>query len=230
MKKLNLYKSIQTAAFLGGSILTLTLGSETALACSDDAYLGSVCVTSGNFCPKDFVPADGKVLAISSNQALYSLLGNMYGGSAPATFALPDLRSRTPVGIGGSLDIQQGQLYGQETVTLTVSQLAEHNHGATFTPDTSGGFSVKASKNAALKEIPSNGDMLATPPVNGYISNGQQGSPVMLGGATVPPSTGSVVQIANAGSAPPTPISVIDPQTSAQYCIKMKGIYPPRPY
>jgi len=230
MKKLNLYKSIQTAAFLGGSVLTLTLGSETAQACSDDAYLGSVCVTSGSFCPKNFSPAEGQILTISSNQALYTLLGNMYGGSAPTTFALPDLRSRTPVGIGGSLDLKQGQRYGQETVTLTVGQLASHTHDATFTPDTTGQFSVKASKNAALKEIPSNGDMLATPPVNGYISNGQQGSPVMLGGATATPSAGSVVQIANAGSAPPTPISVIDPQTSAQYCIKMKGTYPPRPY
>ncbi|WP_417831338.1 phage tail protein [Terasakiella sp.] len=226
MKKLNLYK----AALLSGSVLTLIFGSITAQACSDEAYLGSVCVTSGSYCPKNFSPADGQILAISSNQALYSLLGNMYGGSAPTTFALPDLRGRTPVGIGGSLAIGQGQRYGQESVTLTVGQLADHTHHATFTPDTTGQFNVKASKNAALKEIPSNGDMLATPPVNGYISNGQQGSPVMLGGATATPSAGSVVQIANAGSAPPTPISVIDPQTSAQYCIKMKGIYPPRPY
>ncbi|WP_419799259.1 MAG: phage tail protein [Terasakiella sp.] len=225
MKKLNLYK----AALLSGSVLTLIFGSITAQACSDEAYLGSVCVTSGSYCPKNFSPADGQILAISSNQALYSLLGNMYGGSAPTTFALPDLRSKTPVGIGGSLNLQQGQRYGQEKVTLTVGQLADHTHEATFTPDTSGEFNVKASQNAAQKEVPADGDMLATPPVNGYISNGQQGGAVMLGGAQATPSAGSVVQIANTGSTSPAPISIIDPQTSGQYCIKMKGLYPPRP-
>jgi len=225
MKKLNLYK----AAWLSGTILTLTFASGTAQACSDDAYLGSVCVTSGSFCPRNFSPAAGQILTTASNPALYSLLGNMYGGSPQTTFALPDLRSRTPVGIGGSLGITQGQYYGQETVTLTVGQLAMHTHYGTFTPDTSGGFNVKASQNPAQKEIPANGDMLATPPVNGYIANGQQGSVVMLGGTEGNSTTGNVVEIANTGSTSPVPISVIDPQTSAQYCIKTTGLYPPRP-
>ncbi len=39
-------------------------------------------------------------MAISQNTALYSLIQNFYGGDGRTTFALPDLRSRTPISYG----------------------------------------------------------------------------------------------------------------------------------
>ena len=42
--------------------------------------------------------ADGQVLSISANQALFSLLGTEYGGNGQSTFALPNLEAAAPTG------------------------------------------------------------------------------------------------------------------------------------
>jgi microcystin-dependent protein len=51
----------------------------------------------GNFAPKGWMFCDGKILPISQNQALFSLMGTTYGGDGRMTFALPDLRDREPL-------------------------------------------------------------------------------------------------------------------------------------
>ncbi|KRE85875.1 hypothetical protein ASG75_09980 [Rhodanobacter sp. Soil772] len=43
-----------------------------------------------------------RTLPISQYQALFSLLGTAYGGNGSITFLLPDLRSRTPYGMGAT--------------------------------------------------------------------------------------------------------------------------------
>jgi hypothetical protein len=45
------------------------------------------------------VPAEGQLLPINQNTALFSLLGTMYGGDGQQTFALPDLRNAAPNGL-----------------------------------------------------------------------------------------------------------------------------------
>ncbi|WST82609.1 phage tail protein (plasmid) [Streptomyces sp. NBC_01136] len=45
------------------------------------------------------VPARGQLLPISQYQALFSLLGTMYGGNGTTSFQLPDLRSAAPNGL-----------------------------------------------------------------------------------------------------------------------------------
>ena len=49
--------------------------SEDAAACSASAFIGEVCQVGFNFCPRGFAGADGTLLAISQNTALFSLLG-----------------------------------------------------------------------------------------------------------------------------------------------------------
>src|SRR4051812_11661086 len=71
--------------------------------------------------------ADGQTLAINQNQALFSLLGTMYGGNGQTTFALPDLRGRLALHRGPSLS-SEGQVTGQETHTLTQSEMPAHTH------------------------------------------------------------------------------------------------------
>ena len=64
---------------------------------------------------------EGQLLAISQNSALFSLLGTTYGGDGRTTFALPDLRGRTPVHAGSGPGLQAinwGQKGGAETHTL----------------------------------------------------------------------------------------------------------------
>lgn len=113
----------------------LSMG-QGLFACADSPYLGSLCVMAANYCPVDtHVAAEGQLLNVQNNTALFSLLGTQYGGDGKTTFAVPDMRGRTPVGAGqgvGLLNIPQGQKRGQEAVsiaiTLTPDNLPQHTH------------------------------------------------------------------------------------------------------
>lgn len=116
-------------------------GLNTANACSPDGYLGSLSVFAGNFPIRGCAFAEGQLLSISSNTALFSLLGTIYGGDGRTTFALPDTRGRSVVGVGtgpGLSTIVVGEKGGSETVTLTVANLPAHTHDATADFDVTG--------------------------------------------------------------------------------------------
>src|SRR5204863_2790356 len=75
--------------------------------------------------------ANGQLRAINQNQALFALIGTTYGGNGTTTFALPDLRGRTAIGMGqgpGLSSRTEGEQLGQEMTTLNVAQLAAHAH------------------------------------------------------------------------------------------------------
>lgn len=98
-----------------------------------DPYLAEIRLFAGNFAPRSWAYCDGQLLPIAQNQALFSLLGTMYGGDGRTTFALPDLRGRVPIspGNGGGLsDRRQGQRGGQVNVTLLSTQMPSHTHTA----------------------------------------------------------------------------------------------------
>jgi microcystin-dependent protein len=100
---------------------------------STSPMLGEVRPFSGLSAPRGWALAQGQLLPISQNQALFSLLGTTYGGNGITTFALPDLRGRTPVEAGqgpGLTNRDLGVPFGAESVTLTVGQLAPHSHTA----------------------------------------------------------------------------------------------------
>ncbi len=93
-----------------------------------EPFLAEIRIVGFNFAPRGWAYCDGQILPINQNQSLYSLLGTTYGGDGRTSFALPDLRSRTPIhrGDGHSL----GQKGGAETVTLTAAEIAAHTHAA----------------------------------------------------------------------------------------------------
>ena len=82
-----------------------------------EPFLAEIRIVGFNFAPRGWAFTDGQILPINQNQSLYSLLGTTYGGDGRTTFALPDLRSRTPIHEGDGY--QLGQKGGAETVTLT---------------------------------------------------------------------------------------------------------------
>lgn len=91
---------------------------------------------AGNFAPRGWGLCDGQLLAISQNDALFSLLGTIYGGDGRTTFGLPDLRGRLPIhwGSGPGLgNYKIGQKGGQENVALTANQIPSHTHTLTAT-------------------------------------------------------------------------------------------------
>jgi microcystin-dependent protein len=97
-------------------------------------FLGEVRVVSFNFAPKGWALCNGQLLPINQNQALFSLLGTTYGGDGITTFALPDLRGRSPLHFGTNpadgTNSTQGENGGEETHTLTLAELAAHTHKA----------------------------------------------------------------------------------------------------
>lgn len=89
-------------------------------------YIGSIFAWGGNFAPRGTMACEGQLLSIAQNTALFSILGTTYGGDGVTTFALPDLRGRTPVGWGqgpGLSSVSLGEVYGQESVTLSRNNL-----------------------------------------------------------------------------------------------------------
>lgn len=96
-----------------------------------EPFVGEIRMFAGNFAPRGWAFCDGQLLAVSQNDALFSLLGTIYGGDGRTTFGLPDLRGRIPIhaGTGPGLSPRQlGAKGGEENVTLTVNQLPSHNH------------------------------------------------------------------------------------------------------
>lgn len=121
-------------------LLTSTIGSsdlvdntpENTKAIGADPFLGEITMFAGNFAPRGYAFCHGQLLAISQNQALFSILGTTYGGDGRTSFALPDLRGRAPIQQGqgpGLSNYRLGQKAGSETVTLTAAQLPAHGHG-----------------------------------------------------------------------------------------------------
>jgi microcystin-dependent protein len=81
---------------------------------------------SFNYPPKGWAPCNGQTLPINQNQALFALLGTMYGGDGRTTFALPNLQGRVPIHIGGGFT--QGQQVGEAQHTLNAGEMPAHVH------------------------------------------------------------------------------------------------------
>jgi microcystin-dependent protein len=91
-----------------------------------EPFLAEIRIVGFNFAPRGWAFCDGQLLPINQNQSLYSLLGTTYGGDGRTSFALPDLRGRTPIHVGGGFSL--GQKTGEETVTLNVAEIPNHDH------------------------------------------------------------------------------------------------------
>jgi microcystin-dependent protein len=92
-----------------------------------EPFLSEIRMMSFGFAPKGWATCDGQLLPINQNQALFSLLGTNYGGNGQTNFALPDLRGRVPNHTGG-IGHFLGERGGEQTHTLSISELPTHTH------------------------------------------------------------------------------------------------------
>jgi microcystin-dependent protein len=104
-----------------------------------EPFLSELRLVSFNFAPKGWTLANGQLMAINSNQALFSLLGTTYGGDGRVNFGLPNLQGRVPISMGNGFVL--GQMGGEASHTLITSEMPTHAHllqgvNATFTSDT----------------------------------------------------------------------------------------------
>lgn len=93
-----------------------------------EPFLSEIRIMSFVFAPKGWALCNGQLLPINQNQALFSLLGTTFGGDGRVNFALPDLRARTPIHVGGIHTL--GERGGEQAHTLSISELPTHTHVA----------------------------------------------------------------------------------------------------
>lgn len=178
---------------------------------ADDSFIGSIEMFAGNYAPVGFMICAGQTLQISQYQALYSLLGTTYGGDGRTTFALPDLRGRTPIGAGNGPTLSQrrrGQRGGQETVPLSTPQLPPHTHRPSL--------ELQVSDDTGEKTSPANNALAALPrgmdPI--YTDTSSANENMYVGG-----------EIANTGDGHPH--ENMPPFLTINYIICVNGLYPP---
>ena len=98
-----------------------------------EPFLAEIRIFAGNFAPRNWAFCNGQLLPIAQNTALFSLIGTTYGGDGRTTTALPNLQGRAPMHPGngpGLTPRRLGESGGTETITLTESQMPNHQHSA----------------------------------------------------------------------------------------------------
>jgi microcystin-dependent protein len=163
-----------------------------------EPFMGEIRLMSFNFAPREWALCNGQLLPIAQNQALFSLLGTMYGGDGRVNFALPDLRGRVAMHQGSGFSM--GQRGGEEAHVLSQQELPAHTHQAQATTAT--GDTVTPS-----------GNLLASSPSQLY---GPVGSPTTLQPSTVGTVGGSQAH------------QNMAPFLILEYCIALVGIFPSR--
>lgn len=210
-----------------------------------DDFTGQIIAVGFSYAPQNYAFCAGQLMPISNNPALYSLIGISFGGDGRATFGLPDLRGRTPIGAGSGPGLTPhtlGDRAGHEYVQLTTLQLPPHTHtGDTLTVSLAG-LSVDltgVTGTQQISDLPGDTDSAS----DAYVAASSSGNDVytedastlgsmkpgtiqLAGNATITGS-GSVsgdVSFTGGGS----PISVMQPYLAINYCMCLQGIYPPR--
>lgn len=211
-----LRNSVLSGAFAAAIVVGI---SPSAFAQGgDESYIGSIFWTGANFCPRGTAEAAGQLLSISSNTALFSLLGTFYGGNGTTTFALPDLRGRSAMGFGqgpGLSGRDLGEQGGAETYTLSVAEMAQHVHSGTTTAV------MRAASGGGVTSDPT-GNVLA----NGRTARIYSTSPSSINMSAASISAATSVNPTTGGG---QPFPTLGPSLVLKACITTEGLFPPRP-
>ena len=202
-----------------------------------EGTISEIRIFAGDFAPKYWAFCQGQTLPINSNQALFSLLGVVYGGNGSTTFMLPDLRGRVPVGAGqgpGLSLYNLGQQTGTAAVTLVSSQMPIHTHGTTLTAITgngTGSVTLQGSTDGGVSEPAGNflgqdasgaGFAPYAPPTTGTpVAMASQS--LVVNSVTVP---APAVNISNNGGS--SPHNNMMPSVAMNYIICIQGLFPSR--
>ncbi|KAF2339704.1 phage tail protein [Flavobacterium nitrogenifigens] len=165
-----------------------------------------------NFAPKNWAFCYGQILNISTNQALFSLLGTTFGGNGVQTFCLPDFRGRIPAGTGivsGLAPFQPGTVMGTNSVTALLSNLPNHNHAA------SGSFAMPSYSDTGDSSSATNNTLAI---LQGLYSN-------KAANAALKPVTPTITVNLTGNN---QPISVQQPYLGMNYIICLQGVFPSR--
>jgi microcystin-dependent protein len=174
-------------------------------------FVAEIRIFPFNFAPKGWAFCNGQLLPISSNTALFSLVGTFYGGDGRSNFALPNLQGSVAMhttqysggGPFGQFDL--GQTSGEDTVTLLTPEIPAHTHN--FQADANHQNTLAVSPNGAS---PSNANPTST-----------------FSTSTTPQLVAmnpNMVSIAGSSN----PHNNLMPYLTMSYCIALQGLFPPR--
>lgn len=198
---------MKTRSVYRWSCLALTGMLVAPLASAGDSdYVGEIVCGAWNFAPRGTALAQGQLLPIAQNTALFALLGTTYGGNGQTNFALPDLRGRAMVNAGqgpGLANYDQGGAGGAESQSLTLSQLPAHTHQVVPR-----GSSADASLMSPAGNVPSNKARMLS------YSNATVGASM------------ATSQSGAAGQG--LPVSNMQPYLTVTCVIATQGVFPPR--
>jgi microcystin-dependent protein len=169
-----------------------------------EPFIVQIVLFAGNFAPRGWALCNGQLLSIAENSTLFSVIGTFYGGNGVTTFALPDLRSRVPLGTGqgpGLSHITEGEMGGWESVTLLTSNLPAHTHV------------VRASSKFSGGDHPGGRYLGASPSGNGTYDDTADSS---MAGDMIAPTGNNI------------PFEIRPPYLGMNYIIAMEGVYPSR--
>lgn len=181
-----------------------------------EPFLAQIIMFGGNFAPRGWALCDGQILAINSNQSLFSLLGTTYGGDGRTSFGLPRMRGRAVIGdcggTGPGLTRRTlGQIGGVEENTLSTANLAPHSHTV----------------QTALRAIDDNG---STEEANGNtLANSAVATANLYSNAAVDETMAAgaaTTTVGNMGSA--IPVNNMMPYLAVNYIIALQGLFPSR--
>lgn len=190
-----------------------------------EPFLGEIKMFGGNFAPRGYAFCWGQVMGIAQNSALFSLLGTTYGGNGQTTFALPDLRGRSPVGFGqgpGLGNVNLGEVAGTPTTSLTISNLPAHALQVTGTAS----VAVPVITTEGSSMSPSNTSVLAT------TVDSAAGAEVKVYGAGPGTTTLAPFNVAVSGTTAAVgsniPFDNRSPYLGINFIIALEGIFPSR--
>jgi microcystin-dependent protein len=171
-----------------------------------EPFLAEVRMVGFTFAPRGWAFCDGQILPINQNQSLYSLLGTTYGGDGRTSFALPDLRGRTPIHVGrsnGGNFHTEGQKSGEETHTLAPAEMPNHTHY------------MRANSNAGNSISPTNATLSRFDAGFAY-SDYAAADAVPMRAGTIANSGGSQAH------------ENMQPYLTLNFCIALQGLFPSR--
>jgi microcystin-dependent protein len=199
---------------------------QTQSTMTNNPFMGEIALFSFNFAPRGWMFCNGQLLSISQNTALFSLFTTSFGGNGTTQFALPDLRSRTPIHLGQGPGLVNNYIVGQkggaESHTVTTPQMPAHSHP--FNASVAGGniptplAHVLASANNLF--VP---DIIDDPDNERARALAATTRPAMYSSGTVLTSLYPSTVLTVGGS---QPHENRQPFTALNFCIAVQGMYP----
>lgn len=198
-----------------------------------EGTIGEIRMFGGSFAPRGWALCQGQIMSISNNEALYTIIGTVYGGDGQNTFGLPGMASRVAVGTGQGIGLSNyflGQMSGSESVTLLQTQMPSHTHTPTIQTDIAApsGTATLYGVNSTGGASTPVGNLLGSDNTVAFYASGGTLVPMASNTATITSFSGPLPTIAVAVAGETQPHNNLQPYTAINYIICMEGVFPTR--